>query len=258
MKDFTFSAYQCYLNTLKAGGFLNLRVDEYLELYPKPQRFFIIRHDVDRRPKKALHMAQLERTMNIRATYYFRAKPHVFKPDIMKTIAEMGHEIGYHYESLCDTKGNILKALKDFEQNLAKFRLWVDVKTVAMHGRPLSPFDSRELWMHVDHKKLLSEQYQILGEAYLDIDYTDIAYLTDTGRNWSLSRANRRDRVASRDIPEIHTSDHLLEFFRAQTASKIVFQVHPERWAESLPDYLLCSGMDYAVNLVKKVMNYGS
>jgi hypothetical protein len=253
MRDFTFSAYQYYLNTLKSWDTLNLRIDEYLASSPKPQAFFIIRHDVDRRPRKALHMAQMESAMEIRATYYFRSKPHVFKPEIITTIADMGHEIGYHYESLCDTKGDVSMALEDFERNLAKFRRLVTVSTVAMHGRPLSPFDSRDLWRSVDHRKLLSRHYQILGEAYLDIDYSGIVYLTDTGRNWSPSRANKRDRVESKSIPEPKTMEDLLRFLKTVKPSKFVLQVHPERWAESFPEYLFCSGMDYAVNWLKKL-----
>jgi hypothetical protein len=258
MRDFTFSAYRRYLGAIKSAYPFNLRVDEYFASEPRPQAFCIIRHDVDRRPRKALHMAKMESSMDIRATYYFRAKPHVFKPDIIKAIARMGHEIGYHYESLCDARGDMHAALNDFDENLAKFRKWVPVNTVAMHGRPLSPFDSRELWRSSDRKKLLLEHHQILGEVYLDIDYSNIAYLTDTGRNWSPWRANLRDRVDSMALPTLQGGEDLLQFLRSKTSSRVLLQVHPERWAESFPEYLLSFGMDCAINGIKKLIKEGN
>jgi len=47
-------------------------------------------------------MARLENELGIKATYFFRTIPHTFKPEIIKEIAGMGHEIGYHYENLSE------------------------------------------------------------------------------------------------------------------------------------------------------------
>ena len=58
----------------------------------------ILRHDVDRRPLNALTTAKLENELGIRGTYYFRIVPESFDETIIKQIAELGHEIGYHYE----------------------------------------------------------------------------------------------------------------------------------------------------------------
>ena len=66
-------------------------------------------------------MAEIENNYGVRSTYYFRAKKNVFVPQIILKIAEMGHEIGYHYECLSDTNGDVEKALIDFE-NLKKLR----------------------------------------------------------------------------------------------------------------------------------------
>ena len=40
-------------------------------------------------------MARKEAEMGITATYYFRTHDDVFKPDIIREIADLGHEIGY-------------------------------------------------------------------------------------------------------------------------------------------------------------------
>ena len=128
-----------------------------------PEKFILIRHDIDRRPRKALEMAILEREMGIRSSYYFRAKPHVFNPHIIKRISALGHEIGYHYECLSDTNGNIRMALNDFAYHLNRFRKIVPIKTIAMHGRPFKPYDNRDLWKNPVYRNKLHEilKYQV-------------------------------------------------------------------------------------------------
>jgi len=65
---------------------------------------------VDRKPGNALKMARLEDEMGIRATYFFRIVKESYDEDIIRQIAEMGHEIGYHYENLSEiSKGEIVK-----------------------------------------------------------------------------------------------------------------------------------------------------
>ena len=72
-----------------------------------PESYFIMRHDVDANIQNALAMAQIDARNGIRATYYFRVKPMHFHSGIIERIADLGHEIGYHYEVLSDTKGNL-------------------------------------------------------------------------------------------------------------------------------------------------------
>ena len=57
---------------------------------------------MDRLPGNSLKTALLENNFGIRATYFFRTIPQTFKPEIIKEIADLGHEIGYHYENLSE------------------------------------------------------------------------------------------------------------------------------------------------------------
>src|SRR5690606_34263406 len=111
-----------------------------------PDRFVLLRHDVDRMPERALETAKIEHELGIKATYYFRTIKSVFKPDIIHQIREMGHEIGYHYETLSEAKGDKKRAFDLFKSHLDNFRDVCDVKTICMHGKPLSKYDNRELW----------------------------------------------------------------------------------------------------------------
>jgi len=251
MKDFTLNAYRLYLQAIKSSYPNFFRFDDYLKADPKPETFCLIRHDVDRKPKSALKMALLENSLSVRSTYYFRTKPHTFRAEIIREIYEKGHEIGYHYESLSDSKGDMRRALKDFKGNLARLRAIAPVRTIAMHGRPFSPFDNRDMWRDsADHKRIM-EELGILGEVYLDIDYSDIAYINDTGRNWSSMQSNIRDHVESNVLRDFASGSQLLQYIGSQRDPKIVLQIHPERWTDSVRGYYVQWATEWGINRLK-------
>lgn len=255
MKDFTLKQYKTYLISLNdnIGNFL--RFDEYIASIDKPEKFCLIRHDVDRKPKAALKMAKLEQEMGIVSTYYFRAKSQTFKPKILKEISDMGHEIGYHYESLSDTNGDIKKAVGDFKKHLHEFRSIVPISTCSMHGRPLKPYDNRDIWKIKENHQYLKNELGMIGEVYLDIDYSDIAYINDTGRNWTSGKSNRRDKVNSNIVADFNSAKDLLTYLSNNPHPKICFQIHPERWTDNLIEWQLQKMKDLGINQVKTLIS---
>tara|TARA_Y100000294_G_C8554651_1_gene336728 strand:- start:1432 stop:2202 length:771 start_codon:yes stop_codon:yes gene_type:complete len=251
MRDFSLQAYESYLNLVKDTDLKIITFNELLSLSIFPDNFFVIRHDVDRKPKNALNMATLESEMSIKSTYYFRSKSHVFKPEIILSIRDLGHDIGYHYECLSDSKGDKEKALSNFKKNLEMFYSICSVKTISMHGRPLSPFNNLGMWEVNGTHKLIKEKFKLLGEINLDIDYSDIAYLNDTGRNWSSTKNNIRDHVKSNISLSINSSDELVNYLSEAPHRKIVFQIHPERWSQNSFDWWSQLATDKLANVVK-------
>jgi len=231
-----------------------LRFDDYFRLTPKPRSFCLIRHDVDRKPHNALKMARLEHSLNIVSTYCFRTKKHTFKSDIILAIASMGHEIAYHYESLSDTRGDMDEAIKDFQNNLAKLRKIAPISTICSHGRPFSPHDNKDIWKDERNHHKLIHHYHILGEIYLDIDYSDIAYINDTGRNWRLKKANRRDHVDTNVSLDFPDGRSLSAYLNERPHRKMVFQIHPERWSEQNFEYIVQYSKDKAINALKALV----
>ena len=98
-RDFTLAKYGELCNTIVQSGYAVMSVKDYLflslSLQPR-EKVVILRHDVDRKPEKALKMAEIERELGISGTYYFRSTKEVFKAGIMQEIEKMGHEVGYH------------------------------------------------------------------------------------------------------------------------------------------------------------------
>jgi len=96
--DFSITKYKSLLTTLVEKGFFFQTFTEYIE---KPHRNpMVLRHDVDKLPKNSLLFANIQASKGIKGTYYFRIVPESFDKEIILQIAKMGHEIGYHYETI--------------------------------------------------------------------------------------------------------------------------------------------------------------
>lgn len=250
MVDFTLNTYEKLLHQIRKANYQSRTMQEFLQTpQNSDDKIIVLRHDVDRRPQNALRMAQLEEKLNFKSTYYFRHMPHTFKADKILEIASMNHEIGYHYETLAKARGNYEKAYQIFTDELEDFRNLYHVRTACMHGRPLSKWDNRDLWKQFDYHSL-----GIIGEPYLSINYQEVLYITDTGRRWDGQKYNLRDKVdSSNNQPLIKTTAELSTFLK-NNSRPIILQTHPERWAYSLPNFLVSYGSDLAANAIKSIL----
>lgn len=247
MRDFTTQKYEQLCLGLLEGGYKPVTLYTYLSEHPFDERICILRHDVDRKLKNALIMAELEYRMGIKSTYYFRY-PYTFDPNIILNIASLGHEIGYHYETLAKTGGDHKMAIRLFDRELREFKKIVDVKTICMHGSPLSKFDNRELWKYENFSK-----FGIIGEAYLSIK--KVNYFSDTGRKWN-SKNNIRDFLYgnSKNPININNTDELVSLTKRREIERFYILTHPERWSSNISDWANSYLKDCAFNIGKKVL----
>ena len=247
VRDFTMAKYGELCRVLLGAGYTPVTVERYLT-DPPGGKTVVLRHDVDRKPENALKMAELEHALGVCSTYYFRY-PHTFIPEIIEQILSLGHEVGYHYEVLAKAKGDYEEAIGLFARELEEFRSLCDVRTICMHGSPLSRYDNRDLWKEYDFG-----EFGIAGEAYLSMAGTDLRYLTDTGRNWG-GKHSVRDAMpgAGAVPPSVATTDDLARWIGSAGEEGLYLTVHPERWAMSEGEWAIGSLTDLAVNMGKAV-----
>lgn len=232
--DFTLEKYKEVCHAIVSSGYVPLTVHEFLTLNPS-NKCIILRHDVDRAVKRAMDMAQLEYEYDIASTYYFRHTEEVFKPEIMREIANLGHEIGYHYEVMDKAKGDMEKAIEIFKQELEELRNVIDITTVCMHGNPLALWSNRDLWEKYDFK-----DFGIIGEPYLSINYNKVLYLTDTGRTWADLKIRVKDVVNTDgeannlSIGKIASTNDVIELIQTERVPQICMLAHPNRWCDNL------------------------
>lgn len=248
--DFTLGKYRELCSALLENHYVPLTFSEYLENGIKlssDSKFAIIRHDVDRKPFNALKMAELENEMGVRSTYYFRY-PYTFKVELIKRIIDLGHEIGYHYEVLSKANGDHEKAKELFEKEFGKFREIYDVKTICMHGSPLSKYDNRDLWTAYNFTS-----FGIIGESYLSLG-KDVDYFSDTGRNWN-SRNKKRDFIPGKvERFSVDSTADLIDLIEVGGPNKICVVAHPERWASNHMEWTYCYLKDIVFNIGKKFL----
>jgi hypothetical protein len=262
--DFTFKKYKSLLSALIDKGY-TFQTFEDFSLSEMPA-CVILRHDVDKRPLNALRMSEIEKNLDISASYHFRYPSNSGYEKAIRQIASQGHEIGYHYEEMdIVTKSKLRsftrltgfissrsgirqvqyielvhQAFDLFRQRLDHMRKSSTVKIISMHGSPLSPYDNRDIWKFHNYRNL-----GVICEAYLDIDYSKVLYLTDTGRRWDGDRSNIRDKPATgfgisagallRDSFSLSSTNDIINACKNNLLPPyIVINTHPQRWNDNI------------------------
>jgi len=246
MKDFTYEKYSALCRELMSSGYSIITVRDYLSRRPDTG-FAVLRHDVDTKPHRSLRLARLEHSLGVTSTYYFRHTHEVFDPQIIKEVADLGHEIGYHYEVLSATKGDYPKAIALFAKELADFNRITGISTISMHGSPLSPFDNRDLWKVYDFR-----DYGILGEAYLSMGDGHY-YFSDTGWRWD-KKYKVRDLLPGTREFYAKTTDDVITAIREHRVPSLYLLVHGGNWTSSSSEWIAAWGMNVLGNAVKRLV----
>ncbi|MCB0429135.1 MAG: hypothetical protein H6585_05435 [Flavobacteriales bacterium] len=243
-RDFTLISYEHLLVALQQKGYRFVTFEEFLTTSPEG-KIVIMRHDVDDKPLNSQHTAEIEHKLGIRGVYYFRIVRQSNDPAVIRAIAEMGHEIGYHYEDLALARGDFKKAMENFEKNLKYFREFYPVRTICMHGSPTSKWDNRKVWEKYKYK-----DFDIIGEPYLDLNFNSFCYLTDTGRKWNGDQVSIRDKVHSPHQFNFRKTKDIIKNIDA-LPEQVMITVHPQRWNDPMVPWVTELVYQNAKNLVK-------
>ena len=282
MKDFTLHIYRRLLESLLQHGYQFLTFEQYLqakndlpaegdlqakrssnEVIFKPQairtaegKYIILRHDVDLKAANSLATARIEHELGVRASYYFRVVPQSNQPDIIRAIAQLGHEIGYHYEDMAIMQGDTTKAYAHFQQQLTYFRQFYPVRTICMHGAPTSQWDGKDLWKHYNYRDL-----GIIGEPYFDTDFSQMFYLTDTGRCWDGYKVSVRDKIPvyqdewnAQGLVYHSTQDIIRAAKQDKLPQRIMITTHPQRWTNAPVSWIKELLVQSLKNIIKRLI----
>ena len=228
--DFTLTTYKRFFEKIMEKEYKIMTFQEYLKNCNSYRKIVIMRKDIDKRPSNALDIAKIESEYGIRTSYYFRVSDKGNDEEIIKEIASLGHEIGYHYEDLAQTKGDFNKAIKRFEKNLDYLKQFYPVNTICMHGSPLSKWDNKAIWTKFNY-----HDYGIVGDFLFDLDFNQILYLTDTGRRWDGYKVSIRDKIKQNIKHNLKTTFGIIDALEKNNLpDKIVITTHPQRWSDNI------------------------
>ena len=239
--------YLALIDALIAAGW---RLRPVRDAFAAPARppFAYLRHDVDRRPDRAVTMAEAEARRGVHASYYFRCNARGrFPAAAMQRIAALGHETGFHYECLSRCRGDADAALRRFGEELELCRRIVPVETVAPHGAPLSAASNMDFAAGIG-----PERFGLLGDA-TGLDLSDVLYVTDTGGTFG-SPHNLRDRSAGPMLTAPVHPRRLFAHLMDSGTRRVVLSCHPERWPAGREGLLRAALRDAAGNAVKRLL----
>lgn len=196
--EFTYSGYKNLLSLLISNQY---RIVKYTDL-EKEGREAILRHDIDYDIKKSLDLARIESEQNVSSTYFVLLTTDFYNifskhnVEMIKEIAEMGHDIGLHFDEMNyhDIVGDseaITNAIQN-EAHILEGALDVPICSVSMH-RP--------------SKEILQANLQIPGmiNSYSDKYFKSYKYLSDSRRRW---REPVENIIKSQQYDKLHILTH--------------------------------------------------
>jgi hypothetical protein len=188
--------YRAVLGDIRERGYRFLTMAAFADAAMnggRPQHpVCVLRVDVDGDPGGAAQMFEIERTLGIQATYYFRLS--TIDRALVTRMAEHGTEVGYHFEELSIlARRRGLRTAADlepardalrahFRANLELFRerTGVSPKTIAAHG----DFLNRRLGLSnnwfldrpmLDELRIVAEVYEPWLTAHISLRVADRA-----------------------------------------------------------------------------------
>jgi alpha-acetolactate decarboxylase len=86
--------YRELLESLIAKEYTFITFAQYIRFKVEntlPERFIILRHDVDDLVQNSMDFANIQAEMSVNGTFYFRMVPQSFDDDIIKAMLKQGH-----------------------------------------------------------------------------------------------------------------------------------------------------------------------
>ncbi len=204
-------------------------VADYFALSAPPAPpFAILRLDVDYREPNAVRLAEIAAQQGVHGSFYFRWQGKTFPLDKMHAVQALGHEVGYHFETLDLCAGNWMCARQTFLAHIAQLRAaGIHVQTVAAHGsspRATTYRNNRDLLRHAPE---LLRQAHLRGDAMQHMDFARVWYVSDATWRWHVY-ADYTPEIAGTPTPLPVWLGARLEHKRG-----LYINVHPHQWFAS-------------------------
>lgn len=201
--------------------------------------YLVLKHDVETDVSKAFSMAEIEFKYGHRGSYYVQSYLMNDEKNValLKEMQGMGHEVSYHYDVMDSCKGDIDKAIAEFDSNAKLFvENGFELKTVCQHGNPIV----ERVGYTSNRDFFRSERIQLLYPDMADImvDFkrkyeTDYLYFSDAGRHFQLIFDPINNDVVNSDDKNVLYEDLNRLFGALSNEQGNIISTHPHRWTNS-------------------------
>lgn len=141
-----------------------------------------LRHDIDHSLHDAFCMAEAERGLGVRATYFLQVHCPLYSVmdgaarTMIRDMRRMGHDIGFHYD-LAYYGGSASTALRHYKRDLALLGEIAGVEICAIARHDPGAFAANEKLMGAIRKS-------VPVDAYADRFFKKIKYVSDSNCRW--------------------------------------------------------------------------
>lgn len=254
---FTYKKWDSFCKKLSNGAYNCLTAHE---VDGESSGYVVLKHDVETDVKKAYCLAQIEASCGIRGTYYVQAYllDSAENIKLLKQMQSMGHEISYHYDVMDSCKGDIHKAVVEFEDNRKKFEAnGFDIKTVCQHGNPIVErigYTSNRDFFRSEQVRNKYPDISDIMVNYKESHSTDYTYFSDAGRNFKMIYDPINNDVINSDDKNILYKNLDKVFEVLDKSENYIVSTHPHRWTKSATVYVIKATMFKIIKNVAKIM----
>ncbi len=242
--------------SLADAGRISVPLKERLEKKGS-EVFLTLKHDVETNVPKAYRLAEIEAELGHRGSYYVQAylleKEENVK--LLQEMQDMGHEITYHHDVMDSNKGDLEKALAEFEEKVKLFHeKGFSVISVCQHGNPVVErvgYTSNRDFFRSDS---VQERFSHMADIMVDFSRKAQAtydYYSDAGRKFKLIFDPINNDVVDSDDKNVAYEDgaQLTEQI-IKSGNSAIISMHPHRWESS---GFVAMGKEYLFKGIKKV-----
>jgi hypothetical protein len=200
-KDFTEKNYKKLLSKIKNKTIFFDEIDDN-------KKFTLLRHDIDISVHRAYSLANIEKNLSTKATYFLLFGSNFYNifdkkiKSLIFKIKSLGHQVGLHFDSTqydIKSKEQLEKYLT-FEKNILEKLFQIRIKVFSYHN------PSKEILKYDDFK------YAKMINAYAKYFKKNVNYCSDSDGYWRHKR---------------------LENFLDKNYDKIQILIHPVWWQKN-------------------------
>ncbi len=239
---FVYKKWDAFCKNLKEKGITSIPAKEVTE---QTKNYLVLKHDVETDVSKAYKMAKIEHKYGHRGSYYVQAYLIEKEENVkmLKEMADLGHEVSYHYDVLDSQKGDIQKAIEEFDKNKQKFEEnGFTLKTLCQHGNPVVERVGYTSNRDFFRSPLVQEKYPMLSDIMVNFKEkhnTDYMYFSDAGRKFKMIFDPINNDIVNSDDKNITYSDLNALLNVLKSDKSYIISTHPHRWTDSAILYVL-------------------
>lgn len=254
---FVYKKWDSFCNSLIQKGIQSISAKE---VNAQKENYIVLKHDVETDVNKAYLMAKIEHKYGHKGSYYVQAYLLEKEENIkmLKEMAEMGHEVSYHYDVLDSNKGDIEKALIEFDKNKNLFEQnGFNLITLCQHGNPVVERVGYTSNRDFFRNPLVQEKYPDLSDIMVNFKQkhqTDYVYFSDAGRKFKMIFDPINNDIVNSDDKNV-TYEDLNALLKVLEKDKTyIISTHPHRWCNSALIYILKATAFKTIKFVAKIL----